>query len=58
MAYQPEKNEVFYCGKCKRQQQPSEGIKCKVCGKTTVSWYTDREASTDAQRKWNNINGL
>lgn len=49
-------SEVYYCGKCKRQQQTSEGIRCKVCGKRTVSWYTDRESHSDAQRKWDHIN--
>jgi len=57
MGYTPEKNEVFYCGNCRRQQQPKEGIKCKICKQTTVSWYIDRENSNDAQRKWNRING-
>jgi hypothetical protein len=57
MAYQPEKNEVFFCGSCNRQQQPSEGIKCKICGKTTVSWYTERENADAALRKWKSING-
>jgi len=50
-------SEVYYCGKCKRQQQPTEGIKCKVCGKTTVSWETNREKSADVQKKWEHING-
>lgn len=49
--------EVYYCGKCNRQQMPSEGIKCKICEKTTVSWYLNRESDTDALKKWKNING-
>lgn len=50
-------HEVYYCGKCKQQQQSSAGIKCKVCGKPTVSWDTSRESAADAQRKWEHING-
>jgi hypothetical protein len=50
-------DEVYYCGKCKRQQQEKEGIKCKVCGKTTVSWYTNRESAAEAHAKWERING-
>ncbi|PJF45155.1 MAG: hypothetical protein CUN55_00165 [Phototrophicales bacterium] len=56
-SYKPEEGEVFYCGQCKRQQQPSEGIKCKICGKTTVSWYTLREGHEAAQARWERING-
>jgi rRNA maturation protein Nop10 len=50
-------DEVYYCGKCRRQQLPSQGEKCKVCGKVTVSWYTNRESEDDAYRKWKRING-
>lgn len=57
MSYKPEFNEVYFCGKCRQQQQASAGIKCKSCGKITVSWYTDRESADDALRKWKNING-
>ena len=49
--------EVYYCGHCRRQQQPSEGIPCKVCGKRTVSWDTDRESEADVKKKWHHING-
>lgn len=53
-----DKNEVYYCGKCKRQQQPSEGIRCKVCGKQTVTWQTDRpRGREEAEKKWKQING-
>ncbi len=52
-----DKDEVYYCGKCRRQQRPEEGIRCKICGKITVSWFTDRESSNDAHRKWEHING-
>ena len=50
-------DEVFYCGNCRRQQQPSEGEKCKHCGKQTVSWFTNRESEADANRKWHVVNG-
>ncbi|MBK7969602.1 MAG: hypothetical protein IPK08_11990 [Bacteroidetes bacterium] len=49
-------NEVYYCGKCDRQQQVNEGIKCKICGKTTVSWM-DFEKIADVKLKWKRING-
>jgi hypothetical protein len=49
--------EVYYCGSCKRQQQPSEGERCKICRKVTVSWDTRRESAADAQRKWEYVNG-
>jgi len=49
--------EVYYCGNCRRQQQRSEGERCKHCGKITVSWDTDRESESDVQRKWKMVNG-
>lgn len=52
-----ERNEVYYCGSDRRQQQPSQGEKCIMCGRITVSWYTDRETEEDALRKWRHING-
>jgi rRNA maturation endonuclease Nob1 len=56
MAYKPDSDEVFFCGKCSRQQQPSEGERCNVCGKQTVSWYTSRETADAAMRKWKQVN--
>jgi hypothetical protein len=50
-------DEVYYCGKCRRQQQLREGEKCKICRKLTVSWYTNREKESDAIRKWKQVNG-
>ena len=44
--------EVYYCGKCRRQQQTSGGERCKHCGKVTVSWDTSRESEADALKKW------
>lgn len=52
MPYKPEPGEVFYYGKCKRHQQPTQGEKCIACGKKTVSWYMNRENASDAQEKW------
>jgi hypothetical protein len=49
--------EVYYCGKCRRQQQASGGEKCHSCGKVTVSWYTSRESESDALKKWHAVNG-
>lgn len=57
MSYKADRDEVFFCGKCSRQQQPSEGERCKVCRKQTVSWYTNRESAADALRKWKQVNG-
>ena len=54
-------NEVYYCGKCWRQQKPSEGIKCKVCGKSTVSWRlsgSNSEESDDVHNKWQRLFGV
>ncbi|PRX18280.1 hypothetical protein CLV67_113113 [Actinoplanes italicus] len=50
-------NEVYFCGNCRRQQQPSQGERCIMCNRITVSWYTDRESEQDALRKWRSING-
>ncbi|MBF0234574.1 MAG: hypothetical protein HQK65_16255 [Desulfamplus sp.] len=57
MAYKPLEGEVFYCGKCNRQQSPAKGEICIHCRKLTVSWYTKRESKNDADRKWKQING-
>jgi hypothetical protein len=50
-------DEVYYCGRCRRQQQPSEGEQCKQCGRLTVSWHTNRESESDAMKKWRSVNG-
>lgn len=50
-------DEVYYCGQCRRQQGTHEGERCKICGKTTVTWNLRRESAADAQRKWDYING-
>jgi len=39
-------SEVYFCGKCRTQQLPARGEKCIMCGRITVSWYTDRESET------------
>lgn len=49
-------NEVYFCGKCRRQQQPKEGEQCKICKKITVSWYTNTETEAEALLKWVRIN--
>ena len=49
-------DEVYYCGRCRRQQQPSQGEKCVHCHRQTVSWFTDREPESDAKRKWDQVN--
>ena len=45
--------EVYFCGKCPRQQQIKQGEKCIGCGLQTVSWYTDRESVNAAIKRWN-----
>ncbi len=50
-------DEVYYCGKCRRQQEPSQGEKCKVCGKITVSWFIDKESEAVALNRWKQIHG-
>lgn len=50
-------DEVYYCGQCRRQQLPSKGIPCIVCGKTTVSWYINRESEQEVLHKWKRWNG-
>jgi hypothetical protein len=50
-------SEVYYCGKCRCQQQPSQGEKCRGCGRTTVSWNTDREGEDAAMKRWKYVNG-
>lgn len=57
MGYTPDKGEVFFCGSCNRQQEAGNNVKCKICGSTTVSWYTLRESASDAVSKWKRING-
>mgnify|MGYP006948246727 CR=1 FL=1 len=44
--------EVYYCGKCNSQQQPSKGEKCITCKKTTISWYPSRQKLEEVQKKW------
>lgn len=57
MGYTPLKGEVFFCGKCSRQYSASGPVKCPVCGKTMISWYTDKEGSSEAMKKWKQVNG-
>lgn len=49
-------NEIYYCGKCERQQQESEGHLCKVCKKPTVTWSSN-ESATDVKNKWKRLYG-
>lgn len=50
-------DETYFCGRCRRQQDPSKGEKCVDCGRLTVSWYTDRETEQQAIEKWKQVNG-
>jgi len=50
-------DEVYYCGRCRRQQRPAEGERCKVCGAITVSWFPRREDADEAHRRWEQLFG-
>jgi hypothetical protein len=58
MAYQSDQDEVYYCGKCNRQQQPLEGTKCKICSSVTVSWHTNKESVAIVLKRWKSVNGI
>jgi hypothetical protein len=49
-------DEIYFCGRCRRQQTPEQGEKCIHCGRLTVSWYTNRESEADAKKKWDQVN--
>jgi hypothetical protein len=55
--YTPDPDEVFFCGKCRRQQEPEKGEKCIICGKQTISWFTNRELSDVAMKRWEWLHG-
>ncbi|MFA5431845.1 MAG: hypothetical protein WC319_03115 [Candidatus Paceibacterota bacterium] len=57
MSYQPEPSEVFYCGHCERQYSATGPVKCPICGKTMVSWRTNRESHSQALDRWKWANG-
>jgi hypothetical protein len=57
MAYDADPDEVFYCGSCRRQQRPGDGEKCRLCGRTTVSWRTNHESEDVARARWKRVNG-
>lgn len=50
-------DEVYFCGHCRRQQLPSKGIKCVVCGQTTISWDLKRERESDVLARWKRMLG-
>lgn len=52
-----DEDEVYYCGHCRRQQQPSEGIKCRDCKRTTISWNLRRERESDVLTRWKRMFG-
>lgn len=56
-SYEVEKGEVFFCGKCNRQQHPKDGELCRICKSVTVSWFTDREDADTVKSRWRLING-
>jgi uncharacterized protein YukE len=52
-----EGREVYYCGRCRRQQTPEAGARCTVCGAHTVSWFVQREDFAQAQQRWEQLFG-
>lgn len=52
-----ELDNVYFCGACNRQQQPSSGIACIGCGLKTVTWPTRTKRSPPRSR-WNIHNGF
>lgn len=50
-------DEVYYCGHCRRQQEPAKGEKCIHCGRITVSWNLRREDEATALKRWKYVNG-
>ncbi len=51
-----DRGEVYFCGKCRRQQGTHQGEKCIMCGRITVSWYTKDEKEEAALKRWKAIN--
>jgi hypothetical protein len=58
MPYKPENGEVFFCAQCRRQYPAGDNNRCPVHkDKLLVSWYTMREDSAAATKRWESING-
>ena len=50
-------DEVYFCGRCRRQSEATPGEEvCPYCGKQTVSWYTNRESEETATKRWREVN--
>ena len=47
--------DVYFCGRCPREQQPSQGEKCISCKRTTVSWDKSRELNDEVMKKWKDM---
>jgi hypothetical protein len=50
-------DEVFFCGSCRRQQEPRKGSRCVQCGKETIIWNTRRESGSAIQARWERMKG-
>jgi len=50
-------DEVFFCGHCKRQQEPRKEAKCTQCGRETIIWNINREKSSAVQARWERMRG-
>jgi hypothetical protein len=44
-------DEVFFCGSCRRQQEPRKGLRCVQCGKETIIWNINKESASDIQAR-------
>lgn len=50
-------DEVFFCGHCRRQQEPGKGARCIHCGRETIIWNTLKESAPAVQARWERMRG-
>lgn len=50
-------DEVFFCGACRRQQEPHKGELCTQCGRQTIIWNINRESASSMQARWERLRG-
>ena len=50
-------DEVFFCGHCRRQQEPHKGTKCTQCGRETIIWNTRKESASTIHARWERMKG-
>ena len=49
-------HDKYFCGKCRKTQDDTEGEACLVCGLPTVVWKKF-ESKEQAFKRWDNTNG-